>query len=139
MGNRAVITASNNHTKGIGIYLHWNGGIESVQAFLDVAKARGFRDPTSDESYGMARLCGLIHEFFGVDQDTSLGIGTLEQLDCDNYDNGVYVIGKGWEITGRWGKGSQVFTPGAVDMARANEQYKGIVEQLTLKENTNAN
>lgn len=139
MGNRAVITASTSHTKGIGIYLHWNGGIESVQAFLDVAKARGFRDPTYDESYGMARLCGLIHEFFGVDQDTSLGIGTLEQLDCDNYDNGVFVIGKGWEITERWGKGSQVFTPGAVEMARANEQYKGIVEQLTLKENTNAN
>lgn len=139
MGNRAVITASTSHTKGIGIYLHWNGGIESVQAFLDVAKARGFRDPTYDESYGMARLCGLIHEFFGVDQDTSLGIGTLEQLDCDNYDNGVFVIGKGWAITERWGKGSQVFTPGAVDMARANEQYKGIVEQLTLKEKTNAN
>ena len=139
MGNRAVITASTSHTKGIGIYLHWNGGIESVQAFLDVAKARGFRDPTYDESYGMARLCGLIHEFFGVDQDTSLGIGTLEQLDCDNYDNGVFVIGKGWEITERWGKGSQVFTPGAVEMARANEQYKGIVEQLTLKEKTNAN
>ncbi len=139
MGNRAVITASNSHTKGIGIYLHWNGGIESVQAFLDVAKARGFRDPAYDESYAMARLCGLIHEFFGVDQDTSLGIGTLEQLDCDNYDNGVFVIGKGWEITERWGKGSQIFTPGAIDMARANEQYKGIVEQLTLKENTNAN
>lgn len=139
MGNRAVITASTSHTKGIGIYLHWNGGIESVQAFLDVAKARGFRDPAYDESYAMARLCGLIHEFFGVDQDTSLGIGTLEQLDCDNYDNGVFVIGKGWEITERWGKGSQIFTTGAIDMARANEQYKGIVEQLTLKENTNAN
>ena len=139
MGNRAVITASTSHTKGIGIYLHWNGGIESVQAFLDVAKARGFRDPAYDESYAMARLCGLIHEFFGVDQDTSLGIGTLEQLDCDNYDNGVFVIGKGWEITERWGKGSQVFTTGAIEMARANEQYKGIVEQLTLKENANAN
>lgn len=139
MGNRAVITASTSHTKGVGIYLHWNGGIESVQAFLDVAKARGFRDPAYDESYAMARLCGLIHEFFGVDQDTSLGIGTLEQLDCDNYDNGVFVIGKGWEITERWGKGSQIFTTGAVEMARANEQYKGIVEQLTLKEKTNAN
>lgn len=139
MGNRAVITASTSHTKGVGIYLHWNGGIESVQAFLDVAKARGFRDPAYDESYAMARLCGLIHEFFGVDQDTSLGIGTLEQLDCDNYDNGVFVIGKGWEITERWGKGSQVFTTGAVETARANEQYKGIVEQLTLKEKTNAN
>lgn len=133
MGNRAVITASKTRTKGIGIYLHWNGGEESVQAFLDVAKARGFRDPSSDESYGLARLCGLIHEFFGVDQDTSLGIGTLEQLDCDNYDNGVYVIGKDWQVVDRWGKGSRTFN---IDQARAGEQYAGIVEQLTLKEQT---
>lgn len=133
MGNRAVITASKTRTKGVGIYLHWNGGEESVQAFLDVAKARGFRDPSSDESYGLARLCGLIHEFFGVDQDTSLGIGTLEQLDCDNYDNGVYVIGKDWQVVDRWGKGSRTFN---IDQARAGEQYAGIVEQLTLKEQT---
>lgn len=133
MGNRAVITASKTRTKGVGIYLHWNGGEESVQAFLDVAKARGFRDPSSDESYGLARLCGLIHEFFGVDRDTSLGIGTLEQLDCDNYDNGVYVIGKDWQVVDRWGKGSRTFN---IDQARAGEQYAGIVEQLTLKEKT---
>ena len=133
MGNRAVITASKTRTKDVGIYLHWNGGEESVQAFLDVAKARGFRDPSSDESYGLARLCGLIHEFFGVDQDTSLGIGTLEQLDCDNYDNGVYVIGKDWQVVDRWGKGSRTFN---IDQARAGEQYAGIVEQLTLKEKT---
>lgn len=133
MGNRAVITASKSHTKGVGIYLHWNGGEESVQAFLDVAKARGFRDPSSDESYGLARLCGLIHEFFGVDQDTSLGIGTLEQLDCDNWDNGVYVIGKDWQVVDRWGKGSRTFN---IDQARAGEQYTGIVEQLTLKGKT---
>lgn len=133
MGNRAVITASKTRTKGVGIYLHWNGGEESVQAFLDVAKARGFRDPSYDESYGLARLCGLIHEFFGVDQDTSLGIGTLEQLDCDNYDNGVYVIGKDWQVVDRWGKGSRTFN---IDQARAGEQYAGIVEQLTLKEKT---
>ena len=133
MGNRAVITASKTRTKGVGIYLHWNGGEESVQAFLDVAKARGFRDPSSDESYGLARLCGLIHEFFGVNQDTSLGIGTLEQLDCDNYDNGVYVIGKDWQVVDRWGKGSRAFD---IDQARAGEQYQGIVEQLTLKEKT---
>jgi len=130
MGNRAVITASTSHTEGVGIYLHWNGGEESVQAFLDVAKARGFRDPSSDESYGLARLCGLIHEFFGLDQDTSLGIGTLKQLDCDNFDNGVYVIGKGWQVVDRWGKGSRPFN---IDQARGSEQYTGIVEQLTLK------
>ncbi len=37
MGNRAVITASKSKDSGLGIYLHWNGGIESVVAFLDVA------------------------------------------------------------------------------------------------------
>lgn len=133
MGNRAVITASKTRTKGVGIYLHWNGGEESVQAFLDVAKARGFRDPSSGESYGLARLCGLIHEFFGVNDSTSLGIGTLEQLDCDNWDNGVYVIGKDWQVVDRWGEGSRIFN---IDQARAGEQYAGIVEQLTLKEET---
>lgn len=106
MGNRAVITTSTSRTQGVGIYLHWNGGPESVLGFLAAAKARGFRDPGSDDSYAMARLCGLIHEFFGIDQETSLGINQLNHLDCDNWDNGVYVIGKGWEIIDRWGKGS---------------------------------
>lgn len=133
MGNRAVITASQSRTKGVGIYLHWNGGEDSIQAFLDVAKARGFRDPSFDSSYGLARLVGLIHEFFGIDQDTSLGIGTLDTLDCNNFDNGVYVIGKDWQVVGRWGEGSRQFN---VDEARQSDQYKGIVELLTLKEQT---
>lgn len=133
MGNRAVITASNDRKNGIGIYLHWNGGLESVQAFLDVAKARGFRDPTGDESYAMARLVGLIHEFFGTNESTSLGIGTLERLDCDNFDNGVYVIGKDWALADRWGKGSQPRNDMDIDVARASDQYKGIVEQLSAK------
>jgi len=47
MGNRAVITASELQTVGVGIYLHWNGGPESVLAFLDVARERGFRDPAA--------------------------------------------------------------------------------------------
>lgn len=106
MGNRAVITTSKTRTTGVGIYLHWNGGPESILGFLAAAKARGFRDPAGDGSYAMARLCGLIHEFFGIDQDTSLGIGQLSHLDCNNFDNGVYVIGKGWEIIDRWGNGS---------------------------------
>lgn len=136
MGNRAVITASSDRENGIGIYLHWNGGIESVLAFLDVAKARGFRCPASDESYGMARLCGLIHEFFGVDRDTSLGIGTLGQLDCDNGDNGVYTIGKNWALADRWGGGSQPRSDSAIYEARQSEQYKNIVEQLTLRKSS---
>lgn len=131
MGNRAVITASQLKTSGLGIYLHWNGGPESVLAFLHEAKERGFRDPCSDQSYGMARLCGLIHEFFGVKTETSLGIGTLDNLDCDNWDNGVYVIGKDWTIAKRWGQGSNPKQTTVEDLnADQLEHYKAIRAQL---------
>jgi len=131
MGNRAVITASKTPTS-VGIYLHWNGGLESVQAFLDVAKARGFRDPASDESYAMARLTGLIHEFFGVYTSTSVGIGALCNLDTDNFDNGTYVIGDDWRIVERYGKGSEPITEGSVNGARATAKYGKIVSDLTM-------
>ena len=129
MGNRAVITASTHQTIGVGIYVHWNGGPESVAAFLDVARARGYCDPSEDESYAMARLCGLICEFFGPG-DLSVGIGPLDRLDCDNYDNGVYVIGKGWEVVDRWGKGSEPMPSTTQMTARQLDQYRGIKAQL---------
>ena len=101
MGNRAVITASTSRnveaSNDIGIYLHWNGGRDSVEAFLEYCKRRGFRAPDQD-NYGWARLCQVIANFFGG--DTSIGIDRCCNLDCDNWDNGVYII-KGWEIVDR--------------------------------------
>ena len=36
MGNRAVITTKENmYNNGVAIYLHWNGGRDSVEAFLE--------------------------------------------------------------------------------------------------------
>ena len=119
----------------VGIYLHWNGGLESVQAFVDVAKARGFRDPASDESYAMARLTGLIHEFFGVYSSTSVGIGALINLDTDNWDNGTYVIGDDWKIVERYGKGSSPLTESSISEARASSKYHKIVSDLSLTVN----
>ena len=128
MGNRAVITASTLRTMGVGIYLHWNGGPASVLAFLDVARERGYRDPAGDESYAMARLCGLICEFFGGSD--SVGIGPLDRLDCDNHDNGVYVIGEGWEVVDRWGAGSEPM-PSTTEMSEyGRQQYRAIKAQL---------
>ena len=101
MGNRAVITASTSPNvaccNDIGVYLHWNGGRDSVQAFLAYCKLRGFRPPETD-GYGWARLCQVIGNFFGG--DLSIGIDRCDRLDCDNGDNGVYVM-KGWEIVDR--------------------------------------
>lgn len=98
MGNRAVITTkANMDNNGVGVYLHWNGGRDSVRAFLKYCELKGYRAP-SDDNYGWARLCQVIGNFFGG--STSLGIDTVNNLDCNNWDNGVYLI-EGWEIVGR--------------------------------------
>lgn len=98
MGNRAVITTRENfNNDGVGVYLHWNGGRDSVQAFLTYCKMKGYREPTSD-NYGLARLCQVIGNFFGG--ELSIGIDTCSHLDYDNYDNGTYII-DGWDIIDR--------------------------------------
>lgn len=98
MGNRAVIcTKDGFENNGLGIYLHWNGGRDSVEAFLKYCELKQYRTPDKD-NYGWARLCQVIGNFFGG--ALSVGIDTVDKLDCDNWDNGVYII-KGWKIVDR--------------------------------------
>lgn len=94
MGNRAVITTRD---KNIGVYLHWNGGRDSVEAFLKYCELKGYRTPERD-NYGWARLCQVIGNYFGG--ELSLGIDKYEKLDRDNGDNGVYII-ENWKIVDR--------------------------------------
>ena len=86
MGNRAVITTEE---KQIGVYVHWNGGKESIETFLAYCDMKNQRPPESD-CYGWARLCQVIGNFFGG--TTSIGIDKYSRLDTDNWDNGVFII-----------------------------------------------
>ena len=98
MGNRAVITIKCNSTKKEdwqSIYLHWNGGINTVKPLLYVAKLYNIR---CESSYGIARLCQIIGNCLGG--TLSLGVGSYKTLDTDNGDNGVYII-ENWEIVAR--------------------------------------
>ena len=95
MGNRAVITDEN---KSIGVYLHWNGGRDSVEGFLAYCYIQEFRNPNLD-CYGWARLCQVITNFIGG--GLSVGIDSYDNLDKDNRDNGVYVIDENWFICDR--------------------------------------
>lgn len=100
MGNRAVI-ATSDMPESIGIYLHWNGGRDSVEAFLKYCELKGYEPPALKGyslGYGFARLCQVISNFFGG--TCSIGIDKLYNLDVDNGDNGLYII-KGWKIVGR--------------------------------------
>ena len=98
MGNRAIITTKD---RDLGLYLHWNGGRDSVEGFLAYCDLRGFRPPSYDP-YGWARLCQVIANYFGAD-GLSVGISrytTDERMDPG--DNGIYVI-DGWQIVERVG------------------------------------
>lgn len=99
MGNRCVITTREDFDNdGIGIYLHWNGGRDSVEAFLKYCELKKCRTFNQEDSYAYARLCQVISNFFGG--TLSIGIGKITTLDCDNWDNGVYIVDD-WEIVGR--------------------------------------
>lgn len=95
MGNHAIIKTANGH---IGMYLHWNGGRDSVEAFLKYCDLRGFRSPEVD-GYGWARLAQVVGNYFGG--GLSVGIIELSGVgDGEGCANGTYIIHK-WKIIGR--------------------------------------
>ena len=89
MGNRAEVIIANTNERfprafevSPGIYLHWNGGPESVFAFMKVLlDTRKFADERglSDAQYAAARYVGVVQDFFDSDYwtGTSLGIHNL--------------------------------------------------------------
>lgn len=93
MGNRAVITTPE---KDMALYLHWNGGRDTVEPLLKYCEMQGYRPPSAD-SYGWARMAQVMGNFFGG--STSIGFDRFERLG-DQGDNGVYII-DGWKIVGR--------------------------------------
>lgn len=94
MGNRAIIATKESYrTNGAGIYLHWNGGRDSVEAFLTYARLKGCRGG----DYGIARLTQYIGNFFGG--TNSLGIVPAQCGAGD--DNGVYIIDDKFNIIDR--------------------------------------
>lgn len=94
MGNRAIIT---NREKKIAVYMHWNGGRDSVEAFLEYCKIQGY----SSGEYGISRFVQTVANFFGG--QSSIGVlpytGDRKMAGYGS-DNGVYVVDN-WEIVDR--------------------------------------
>ena len=102
MGNRAVLAT---RVEGVpkeyspAIYLHWNGGRDSVEGFLKVINEKL---EVRDGDYGWARLIQTITNFMGG--TLSVGAGVITRMDQDNFDNGVYWLKynkQGWYIASR--------------------------------------
>lgn len=123
MGNRAVVTFASekeiaqyvngsaeiegailkgfvaDNPNKVGVYLHWNGGYNSVKPFCMACRSLGFRGAVRD-CYGVACFTQLVRNFMGIG-GLSVGVDTLKLLDTNNYDNGVYVVDDEWNIIGR--------------------------------------
>ena len=100
MGNRGtVVFASDDKLSDVGYYLHWNGGPESVYAFLAELDRRGVDDnrfyQVAGEFFDYSGMTverhGLSLYAYGV-TNTVLEPASLLELSADLGDNGIYVI-----------------------------------------------
>lgn len=101
MGNRANVIFVSGDRISPCIYLHWNGGPESVYAFLEELDRRGAR---ADAEYEAARFVQLIGEYFDgrkhlgtlslgiLNGPSEISIEALGKLMTDQGDNGFYVV-----------------------------------------------
>jgi len=101
MGNRAVLSIGKRRSaENVAIYVHWNGGRASIEGFLLATKAI-MNSRGEDSLYATARLIETIGNFF--EGNTSFGVGLQENFDCDNGDNGMYLVDPGsLQIVGRY-------------------------------------
>lgn len=83
MGNRCVIT---NKEKTRAIYQHWNGGRDSIEPLLNVARdlGKGFD--------GLVEVSAKLFDGEEID---------YEEADTDNGDNGTYIIDDDFNIVER--------------------------------------
>ena len=99
MGNRALISfKEENQDKKLApsIYLHWQGGRDSVEAFLEASQILGIRG--NDGTYCIGRMTQVIGNALGG--TLSLGVGCYGNFGTEWLDHGVYWI-KDWKIIDR--------------------------------------
>lgn len=129
MGNRAVITFSKADSAPC-IYLHWNGGRASVEAFLKAARELGLRRiDGQNQTQVMDELATMIgRQFFGHDIGMTVYRESYGQADKDNWDNGVYVLDREMHICGR-----QFCRHGEeVDAEKTQAIYQQIIERAPI-------
>lgn len=131
MGNRAHVIFPEAR---VAVYLHWNGGLESVVSFLDYMNERKL----AADDYGAARFCQIVGNYFGGNH--SLGVrgmagATQEHFRAEAYeDNGAFVVerGEGGLRVGQW------FEPGPYLNATAGRGPARKVDAVELVERIEA-
>lgn len=136
MGNRAIIKGKNSD---IGLYVHWNGGYDSILAFTTYCKIQKYRGFDFDASYAMARLTQVVANFFGG--GLSVGLMSVPSETTSKHvsemwlDNGVYEL-DGWDVVKHYGAdGELVYDEiSDIDMETLIEFVEYIDSQMPIRE-----
>lgn len=129
MGNRAIVKPVG---KNVGVYLHWNGGVESVVAFLEYCKLKGYRDfgGQYSDGYGIARFAQVVGNFFGGGLSVGIETDVNETEEAAEWmDNGIYII-DGWDIVKRIGAPDDRIPEPEQDMLLFIDSKQPVSEQL---------
>lgn len=101
MGNRATLVFTDGKERfSPAVYLHWNGGPESIYSFLAELDRRHVR---ADQDYEAARFIQIVGEFFDQEEQGGLSLGVANgprsvqeiregKIETDLSDNGVYLV-----------------------------------------------
>lgn len=88
MGNRCEVHFKNDDDQHV-IYLHWNGGPESVVAFLETMRERKW----DRMDYASARFVSVVGEFFDADGNgDGCSLGLFDAVTGAGDDNGLYEV-----------------------------------------------
>lgn len=102
MGNTAIVKPL---VGDIGVYLHWNGGSDSITAFLKYCELQGYKSFDNLHSEGIVHFCQVVTNYLGGSVCLITGVKETEEY-ADGLDNGIYVV-DGWQIVKRIGRQSR--------------------------------
>jgi len=135
MGNRATVVFTNKtETKfSPSVYLHWNGGPESVYQFLDELDRRDVR---ADQDYECARFIAIVAQFMdqdyygGLSPGVTNGPATLKEVAAQpqhyGLNNGTYLVCRDGDVrtVRRFGVHRHMFADGSGDGEMPQKQVK---------------
>jgi hypothetical protein len=133
MGNRAVVVFTTDKGEiSPAVYLHWQGGPESIYQFLAELDRRNVR---ADACYETARFIQIVGEYVDHQQRSGLSLGVYPPPTSINAvglprgwmeDNGVYVVNRQQKRVRRFGmrNGEKVEFPEEAVAREFEEQKK---------------
>lgn len=127
MSNSAVITTTKDFINdGIGLFIRWNGGRDSIEGFLKYCELKGYPSPEQHED-GWKGLIKVLTNFF---EGRDMCVDVLSELCIDCLEHGVYII-ENWQIVGRAFHASEQTGYKLIDMLLLIDSYMPEKEKIT--------